>query len=84
VATRLLLLQTVDACAMQLCKRGLSRLAGELGRETADWSYTVLARESARFSGGTPLKMKKVYLAYALLALVVIFLLYAQLSHAPA
>jgi hypothetical protein len=32
--------------------------------------------------GGKPLK--KVYLAYALLALVVILLLYAQLSHAPA
>jgi hypothetical protein len=31
--------------------------------------------------GGKPLK--KVYLAYALLALVVILLLYAQLSHAP-
>jgi len=28
--------------------------------------------------------LKKVYLAYALLALVVILLLYAQLSHTPA
>ena len=40
------------------------------------------SRRIGEVSGGTPLK--KVYLAYALLALVVILLLYAQLSHAPA
>jgi hypothetical protein len=43
--------------------------------------YSFRAGESAG-SGGKPLK--KVYLAYALLALVVILLLYAQLSHTPA
>jgi hypothetical protein len=45
-------------------------------------AYTRPSRRIGEVSGGTALK--KVYLAYALLALVVIFLLYAQLSHAPA